>query len=136
MKYFRAKKVVDELSTKQFKSANNNDDRIIHYAESDGFEYLGIESADLSALLAAQPVELEVAELTFAEIKPILDNCKMMKDFNSIIEGQIAEKYSFGRELKMRDLLVTDPERIEYEAVKESVKAPIRLKKQEFGLIV
>ena len=51
-------------------------------------------------------------------------------------ESQILERYSVGREFKMKELPSTDPERVEYEAYKQSVKIPIRLKKVEFGLIL
>ena len=84
-------------------------------------------------LLAAQTVE--AIELTFAEIEPILKTCCRMSDYDKIIETKIAKRYSVGKELKMRDLPLTDPERIEYEVFKESIKAPIRSQKKEMGLI-
>ncbi|MDP3444565.1 MAG: hypothetical protein Q8T08_17030, partial [Ignavibacteria bacterium] len=114
MKYFRAKKIVTELTTLLIRPIDQ--EKLLNYHSEDEYEYYGVETEDLDSLLAAQLPELEAQELSYQEIKPILDNCRMMIDFNSIIESQIAERYSFGRELKMRDLLPTDPERIEYEA--------------------
>lgn len=134
MKYFKAKKIVTELTTLLIRPIDQ--EKLLNYHSEDEYEYYGVETEDLDSLLAAQLPELEAQELSYQEIKPILDNCRMMRDFNSIIESQIAERYSLGRELKMRDLLSTDPERIEYEAFKQSVKIPIRLKKVEFGLIL
>jgi len=134
MRYFKAKKVVDELTTKSFSQINDKD-KIYRYEEKDGVEYLGVDSADIPTLLKAQPVELEVKELTYDEIKPVLDDCRLMKDFNAIVEKEIAEKYSVGREFKMLNLAATDQERLDYEAFKEAVKAPVRLLKKDMGLV-
>ena len=134
MKYFRAKKIVDEFTTKSFSQINNTD-KVVHYAEIDAVQYFGVDSTDLPALLTAQAEELDVQELTYAEIKPILNECRKMKDFDLEIENGISTKYTVGREFKMKDLSLTDPKRIEYEAFKESVKSPIRLRKIELGLI-
>jgi hypothetical protein len=133
MKYFRAKEVVKDNTTLSLRTMNQ--EKMIHYHADEDVNYFGVETEDVESFLAAQPAEIEATELTFAEIKSILDDCRMMKDFNTMIENQIAEKYSVGREFKMRDLPATDPERVEYESFKESVKVPIRLKKLEFGLV-
>lgn len=134
MKYFRAKEVVKDNTTLSLRAVNQ--EKMIHYHADDDINYFGVETEDVESFLASQSAEIEATELTFTEIKSILDDCRMMKDFNTMIENQIAEKYSVGREFKMRDLPATDPERIEYEAFKAYVKTPIRMKKQEFGLIV
>lgn len=133
MKYFRAKEVVIDNTTLSLHASGM--EKVICYHSDENFNYYGIETEDAASILSAQPVEIEATELTYAEIKPKLDNCRMMQDFNTMIEEQIAEKYSVGREFKMRDLPTDDPERVEYEAFKETVKAPIRVKKQELGLL-
>lgn len=134
MRYFKAKKVVTEYTTLSFGSSNQ-EDKIIHYDEIDGVEYLGVDSADANALLAQQPAEIEAAEITFAEVKPILDNCKMMKDYNTIIEQKIAEKYSIPQEIKMLKLSTTDTNRMAYQAYVDSCKAEVRPMKLEKGLV-
>jgi len=134
VKYFRAKKIVTELTT--ISVHQPGEEKILFYNSSDDLDYFGVDTQNVEGFIASQPVELEVQELSYQDMKPILDNCQLMSDFNSIIEKQIAEKYSFGRELKMRDLSLNDPERAEYEAFKESIKIPVRLKKVEFGLIL
>lgn len=134
MRYFKAKKVVTEFTTLSFNSTNQ-EDKIIHYDEIDGVEYLGVESADVEGLLAKQPAEIEVVEITFAEAKPILDNCRMMKDYNTIIEGKIAEKYSIPQEIKMLKLSTTDVSRIAYQAYVDKCKADIKPLKLEKGLV-
>jgi len=136
MRYFKVKKVVvppPEDTTLSL--VHSPEEKAIAYSEIDGYQYFGVDTQDAN-FLAKQHAACAVEELTFAQIKSILDPCRMMKDFNTIIENQIAETYSFGRELKMRDLPVTNPERMEYEAFKELVKIPIRAKKVEFGLIL
>ena len=132
MKYFSAKEVVKDNTTLSLRSINQ--EKLIHYQTDGDVNYFGVETDDVTAFLAAQSAEIEATELTFEAIKPILDNCRMMKDFDTIIEDQIAERYSIGRELKMRDLTTTDPDRVEYETFKESIKTPIRLLKVDFGL--
>lgn len=133
MRYFKAKKVVTEYTTLSFGSTNQ-EDKIIHYDEINGVEYLGVESADADALLAQQPAEIEAVEITFAEAKPILDNCRMMKEYNAMIEGKIAEKYSLPQEIKMVKLSTTDADRIAYQAYVDSCKAEVRPMKIEKGL--
>ncbi len=133
MKYFKAKKIITELTTLLINQINQ--EKLIHYHDDGEYDYYGVETEDIDGFIAAQYPELEAKELSYQEVKQILDNCRLMKEFDNIIEQKIAERYSIGRELKMRDLSPTDPERIEYESYKESVKAPIRLKKIEFGLI-
>lgn len=135
MRYFKVKKIVTEYETKSLVAENQ-----IKYAEltvssevgEQVYEIIGAENIEE----AAQHEECAVEELTFEEAQPILNECALMKSFNEIIERKIAEKYSIGRELKMVKLPSNDPERVEYEAFIESVKAPIRVMKQEKGLIL
>lgn len=134
MRYFKAKKVITEHTTLSFVSTNQ-EDKIIHYAEIDSVEYLGVDSADTDGLLAQQPQEIEVEELTFAEIKPILDKSALMKDYNTIIEAKIAEKYSIPQEIKMLKLPENDSERIAYQNYVDTCKAEVRPMKLEKGLI-
>jgi len=134
MRYFKAKKVVTEFTTLSFGSTNQ-DDKVIHYDEIDGFEYLGVESVDVDGLSVQQPAEIEAVEITFAEAKPILDNCRMMNDLNAIIEKKIAEKYSLPKEIKMLKLTKTDPERVTYQQYVDSCKTGVNLLKVANGLI-
>ena len=133
MRYFKAKKVITEFTTLSFGSTNQ-EDKIIHYDELDEVEYLGVDSADVD-ILAKQPAEIEAVELTFAEIKPILDNCRMMIEYNSIIERKIAEKYSIPQEIKMLKLSVTDETRIAYQSYVDECKAEVRPSKLAMGLV-
>lgn len=132
MKYFASKKIITDVTTISVRS----DEKIIYYKSTDQLEYIGIDVPDAASFIDSQPAELEVTEMSYEEIKPILDNCNMMNELNKIIENQIADKYSVGREFKMRDLEPDNIERTEYENFKELVKAPIRLLKQEMGLIL
>ncbi|MGK9367511.1 hypothetical protein ACSSWA_01260 [Melioribacter sp. Ez-97] len=108
--------------------------RIIYYHQDNDYAYIGVETDDVNNFINSQPSELEMIELTFDEIKEILDNSRLMREFDNIIEDEIAKKYSIGRELKMRDLPPDDPERLQYEAYKESIKEKVRLLKIEAGL--
>lgn len=134
MRYFKAKKVITEFTTLSFNSTNQ-EDKVIHYDEIDGVEYLGVESANIKALLSQQHAEIEVVEITFAEAKPVLDNCRMMNDLNAIIEKKIAEKYSIPREIKMLKLAATDPARVAYQAYVDECKVNINLMKLDKGLV-
>ena len=131
MRYFKVKRIITDYETKSLVAENQ-----IKYAEivddDQVFEIIGAETIDE----AAQHGECEVEELTFDEVQPILKECHLMKSYNEIIERKIAARYSIGRELKMVKLAVDDPERLEYEASVESVKAPIREMKREKGLIL
>ena len=111
-----------------------NAEKHYSYAEINGYEYVGIDSDNTDYILTQQPVELEATEQTYEQIKPILENCQTMKDLDSIIETGISKKYTVGKEFKMRDLPVDNPERVEYENYKASVKAPIHDLKIERGL--
>ncbi|MCK9209290.1 MAG: hypothetical protein M0P61_00500 [Ignavibacteriaceae bacterium] len=134
MRYFKAKKVVTEHTTLSFNSTNQ-EDKIVHYDEIDGVEFLGVESADVEGLLAKQPAEIEAVEITFAEAKPTLDNCRLMKDYNEIIDKKVAEKYSIPKEIGLLKLIKTDPVRVVYQQYVDSCKAEVRPMKLEKGLV-
>jgi len=134
MRYFKAKKVITEFTTLSFGSTNQ-EDKIIHYDEIDGVEYLGVDSADVDTLLAQQPAEIEAVEITFAEAKPVLDNCRMMKEYNSIIERKIAEKYSITKEIGLLKLTKTDPVQVVYQKYVDECKAQVRPSKLIMGLV-
>ena len=136
MRYFKVKQIITEHETKSLVAENQ-----IKYAElvqasgykeDQVFEIIGAATIDE----AAQHPECEVEELAFSEVSTILNECALMKSYNEIIERKIAEKYSIGRELKMVKLPSNDPERLEYETFIESIKAPVRVMKQEKGLIL
>jgi predicted rRNA methylase YqxC with S4 and FtsJ domains len=134
VKYFKAKKIVSELTTSSIHPLDQ--EKLICYDFDGTFEYYGVDLPDLTAFIAAQSPELLTQEVAYIDIKSILDNCQKMKDFNAIIERQIADQYTLGRELKMRDLVLTDPDRITYENYKTSIKTAVNTKKVEFGLIL
>lgn len=129
MKYFKAKRVITEHTTLTIEGMD-----VIFYDYDGVYDYCGVADVDVNSFLNSQPPEIEAEELTFQEIKPTLQFCKKMLDLDKIIEKDIAKKYSMGRELKLRDLPVNDPERIEYEEYKEICKEQIRAIKVEMGL--
>jgi len=126
MKYYKAKQVIADGTTISFKG-----EKVIHYAKIDGVEYLGTEDDPV----AEQSVEIAAQELTYAEIKPILDSCHLMKTINGMIENEIAEHYSIQQEIKMVKLPETDPARIAYQTYVDACKALFRPMKQQYGLI-
>jgi predicted ATP-binding protein involved in virulence len=134
MKYLKAKKIVSGLTTLSIHPLDLEE--LIYYDFDGTFEYYGVDLPDLTALIAAQSPDVSAQEVAFTDIQSILNNCQKMKDFNAIIESQIADQYTLGREFKMRDLALTDPDRITYENYKTSIKTAIRTKKVEKGLVL
>lgn len=132
MRYFIVKQVVTEYTTLSI--VLEAGDTAILYHQDGTYGYWGVQTEDENFLTKQHP-ECEAEEISFADIQNILRDCRMMKDYDAMIEKKIAEKYSIGRELKMRDLAPDSLERIEYEEYKEAVKAPIRLLKKAAGLI-
>jgi hypothetical protein len=132
MRYFKVKRIITDTTTLSF---NANGNEMIVYDSDDIYDYVGVNVDDSEMLLVMQNSEIEAEELSYETIKPILENCKKMLDYDLIIEAEIAKKYTVGREFKMKELPITDPKRIEYEAYKEIQKAPIRLLKIEKGLL-
>lgn len=132
MKYFRIKKIKSDYSI-----ITPNElyaEKIIYYHQDNDYNYIGVNTTNINDFINSQPVELEIQELSYDEIKDILENCQLMREYDKIIEREIGKKYSIGRELKMRDLPIDDPQRIEYENYKETIKQKIRLLKIEMGL--
>lgn len=132
MRYFKIKIIVDEFTTKRFDYMNT--EKHYNYDEIDGYEYVGLDDENTDYILSQQLPELEITELSFSEIEPILEDCQKMKDLDLIIETAIAKKYSLGKELKMRDLPDGDEHRKQYEDFKEMIKGPIRQMKKDYGL--
>lgn len=127
MKYVKAKTIPTEYSLLQLRGKE-----IISY----GNDLYGVkDEVDISSFISEQPAEIEAMEVSYEVAKPILENSFMMKEFNKIIERKIAERYSVGKEFKMRDLPADDPERLEYEQYKSAIKAEINEKKRALGLI-
>lgn len=137
MKYVKAKKIVDELSTKQIKGFMNIIIFTFYGSSNDGFDHYGVNTDDagLLNLIASQDALIEAQEETYLEIAPLLKSCRMMNEYDKIVERKIAEKYSIGKEFKMRDLPPDNPDRIEYENYKSAIKTDVRLMKIEMGLL-
>lgn len=130
MKYIKAKEIINDITTIRLQGEN-----IINYHKDNDYSYYGVNVDDVQSFLVNQPAEIEAVELSYEEIKPILKECALMKSYDEIIEREIAKRYSVGKELKMRDLPITDPDRIEYENYKAEIKEKIKLQKKEVGLI-
>ena len=132
MQYFKAKKIITEDTTLSLVAPV--DAQLIKYSDDESFEYYGANVNDVEGFLQSQSPEIEASELQYSDLQNILEGSKMMKDLDDIIEKKIAEEYSIGKELKMRDLLSTDPQRIAYEAFKASIKTTVRQMKIDMGL--
>ena len=132
MKYIKSKAIVTDLTTMRLHRLA--DETIINYLSTD-IEINGVVLDDVVLFLASQPSEIEAVEVSYESIKDILNDCQLMESMNQIIENRIAEKYSIGKELKMRDLPLDDSSRIEYEMYKTSIKVQVNEQKKALGLI-
>jgi len=130
MKYYKAKKVIADGTTYHFDTKENPS----HLYSNGDVEYIGVNTTE--DLLPLQRAEIAAQELTFAEIKPILDSCHLMKTINGMIERKIAEHYSIPQEIKMIKLPETNAERIAYQAYVDECKALFRPMKVEKGLVI
>ena len=130
MKYFKLKKVVTDTT---FSLVTDENETSVMYSEEENFQYFGVETTDKN-FLNKQYKECEVEELTFEQISPVLQRCKLLKDLNEIVEIRIAERYSIGAEINMLKLDVLDEKRIEYQNFVDGIKNEVDVLKVEYGL--
>lgn len=132
MQYFKVKKVITEHTTLSL--VHGEEDTVFKYDMIDGFEYWGVETED-GSFLDKQHAECEVVELTFAEIQPILNNCKMMRDINKLIENEIAKKYTIAEEIGLTNTDWDSQEYADYRAYVSECKAKFLPSKIAAGLV-
>lgn len=132
MQYFKIKKVVTEHTTLSL--VYDESDTVFKYDEIDGYEYWGVQTEDVNFLMK-QHIECEVEELTFAEIKPILENCPMMKRINNRIEEEIAKKYTVAQEIGLTNSDWNSIEYIAYRNYVDQCKTKFNQLKIDFGLV-
>lgn len=131
MKYLRLKKVVTEHTTLSL--VNNTEDPAYKYAEILGYQYWGVDTE--ADIIADQHPECEAEELTFAEIQPILNNCKMMRDINKLIEEEIAKKYTIPQEIGLTNGDQSSQEYNNYRTYVSECKAKFQQLKIDRGLV-
>jgi len=132
MKYIRLKEVVTEHS--KLSLVYGEDDTVFKYDEIDGYEYWGVQTEDANFLTKQHP-ECEAEELTFAEIQPILHNCRMMRDINQLIEKEVAKKYTIAQEIGLTNSDWDSPEYADYRDYVAECKAKFQQLKIDRGLV-
>lgn len=131
MKYIKLKKVVTEHTTLSL--VNNTEDPAYKYAEEGELEYWGVNTE--ANILTEQHTECEAEELTFAEIQPVLNNCKLMRDINKLIENEIAKEYTLAQEIGLTNSDWESQEYIDYRAYVAECKAKFLPMKITAGLV-
>ncbi len=129
MKYFKFKTVIEDFTTKSIVLP----DGAVAYQYTE--DLAGVDIVDSQEFLSQQHPECEVVEQTFQEVEPVLKECRMFHDINSIVQKMISEKYSIPDEIKMVKLPVDDPARVEYQEYIDACRAYGRAMKIEKGLI-
>lgn len=132
MRYFKIRKVVTDYTTLSLVTSEN--EQAYKYAEDGEYEYWGANTDDQN-FLTKQHTECEVEELTFAQIQPVLENCKMMKDLNKMISDKIHKQYSLDDEIAILQKSENHPDRLVYNDFRADVKLEVNNLKQQFGLI-
>jgi hypothetical protein len=132
MQYFKIKKVVTEHTTLSL--VYDESDTVFKYDEIDEYEYWGVQTENVN-FLTKQYAECEAIELTFAEIKPVLENCPMMKNINERIEKEIAKKYTVAQELGLTNGDHNSQEYITYRNYVDECKAKFHQLKIDSGLV-
>lgn len=132
MNYIKLKKVVTEHTTLSL--VHSEEEQAYRYAEEGEFEYWGVATEDEN-FLAKQHAECEAEELTFAQIQSILNNCKLMKDINQLIEKEIAKKYTLAEELGLTNTNWDTQEYFDYRTYVDECKAKFLPMKVERGLV-
>jgi len=126
MKYYKSKEVITDLTVLRLVAQDT-----ILYDKIGDIEYYGLsEEIDMSQ----QHSECEVEEVEFADIKLILDNCRLMQQLNQAIENKIAEKYTISKEIGLTNSDHSSEEYVAYRAYVAECKAEINAKKIELGL--
>jgi len=129
MYYYKYKEVIKDFTT--YSIVVDEDNRMIKYAEEDGYCYCGTEN---KIILKNQNKLCEVKEIEYAKIKPILVNCYFFKSLNKQVENMIAEKYSTGEEIKL-NREKQEPQYSEYLAYIQKCKDIVNYTKIEMGLM-
>ena len=117
MKYYKSKEVITKYTV--LRLVYNPEEEIILYDKINDIEYYGVKNVQ-DGFLDKQHAECEVTEMKFEEIKTILDNCRLMQQFNDAIEREIAVKYSIAKEIGITN---SDHNGEEYTAYREYVNA-------------
>lgn len=131
MKYIKLKAVVTEHS--KLSLVHGEEEKAFKYAEIDGYQYWGVNTE--VDIIADQHEECEAEELTFAEIQPILSNCKMMRDINKLIENEVAKEYTLAEEIGLTNSDWDSQEYADYRAYVAECKAKFLPMKITAGLV-
>ena len=83
MKYFKSKKVQSKGTTLDLVTLEG--ESRIQYENINEVTWNGVNTND-GTFLERQHVECAVEELTFEQIKPILDNCRLMLEFQDLLK--------------------------------------------------
>lgn len=91
MRYFKVKQIITEFTTLSI--VLEAGETSILYHQDGAMQYWGVDNVK-EDFLEKQNVECEVEEMTYEEIKPILDNSRLSKEFNEMEEDGTDIKYS------------------------------------------
>jgi len=133
MYYYQYKKIIKENTTLQIIIPENV--KSYQYDEINGITYIGC-SQKLNS--DEQHIECEVKEIEYAKIKPILENCYLMKNINETIINDIRKKYSIDDEFNLIKKAMINKNDIEYLEMQKYINYIKNLHKTtkiEIGLI-
>lgn len=132
MRYFKLNRVVTETTTLGIICGENEDNYM--YQRDGDIEYWGVDTDDTNFLQKQHP-ECNMQELTFEETRSVLERCKLMKDVDSLIEQEIAKRYSIPEEIGLTNGDHKAPEYADYRAYVEECKNKFLPLKQKYGLV-
>lgn len=91
MKYYKVKQIVTEYTTLSI--VLEAGETAILYSQDGNMQYWGVDNTDENFLTKQHP-ECEVEEMAYDEIKPILDNSRLSKEFNKMEDDGTNSKYN------------------------------------------
>lgn len=134
MKYIKSKYLNIDGELYSFRQPHDETIKCFHYDRKDGWDYWGIDTLDLTPILAVQNTLCEVTEVLFDDIQPILKKCRMYKEINESTVFKIREQYDVNTELSNMKLEKTDPVYIEMTDYIQLCRQGGNKIKKQFGL--
>ena len=113
-KYVKFTKVETVDTVLEFKGG---DDVVkVNHFDVDVVSIESVNIADIDALIALQPAEINCVEIAQAEFKSLVTNSAQLNRIRDVVKDEIAKKYTPADEIAMLKRAVDDDKRVAYNA--------------------
>jgi hypothetical protein len=112
-KYVKFTKVETEYTVLEFRG--QNEDVKVNHFDVDVVSVEAENQADIDALIASQPDEINCEYITHDEFKALVANSMQLERIRDRVKEKIAKKYDVADEIAMSKRDATDKKRVAYE---------------------